>query len=172
MKMLKFDKNFWQVDIGRKAVAPFPGRYPTRWQLLHIGRPDTKVIHFSYTGRPSYPQWLAAAKSFERNAGYVFMNEFDRLGPFRQACLLGPLHNDHEVRRQADLIYRYYYPWHYRSHIFYDPWNHPVYSKLIQFNSRSFYVYSPYEKMWEDSGFDHLRGHRTWLRSATGLLWK
>lgn len=154
------------MDQARTKTAPFPGRYPTRWRILFHG----KTTDWQVITKPN-PLLINLIKRVARHAkGVLEIQEFDRAGVFRYVKANTPRKLIGVTGFNPVLIGRYY-PWEGLVNMeeFFWNWQNPVYSKLIKLGKQSFFVYSSYEVMWNEAGFQRLRDYRTWLKRQNRL---
>lgn len=159
-------KNFWQVNHAR-PLLPFPGRYPTRWRISVWINQGSKA-EFDVVTKPNLPHIQKILRRAKK-PGLISLIEFDRSGAIRIAQKECPTTRFelYDLSPWTSI----YYPWHSAGTGFFDPWYKKVFHKRMKLGKRTFYVYSPHEKMLGDiQGEKRLRDYRTWLNKQK--LWK
>jgi hypothetical protein len=146
------NKDFWQVDIHRTKIKPFPGRYPTRWRILFTD--VNQKILFDRITKPNSLIINGIIKKATHTNGYLTLFEFDRGGAFRHSWKPLPRVSGFGIGWHSPAIIYCYYPWHTSLTDFFGPWLVPTFSKQMKLGKKTFFVYSPYGRMWFNEGTD------------------
>jgi hypothetical protein len=153
----------FETNTERIKVLPFPGKHPTRWKIRIFDQDQKQVFVAATRPNPSILRWLN--NKFPKGGGWISLVEFDRLGAFKSAYRQGPT-PEYPWGRMAKAVQHYYYPWHAYGGDVFGPWRQPIYSKLLSYKGRNFYVYSPHEKMFnlQDANMvERMREFKRWL---------
>lgn len=164
MEHLRFNNGRFRTYPGAlpREIKPFPGRFPTRWQVAIYWRVGKELKAFRYFGKPNF---VIAAKVFQllmSVKGDFWFHELDRAGTFQYARGRTPIGRVH-VHDWDEFKVQFYYPWSMRNDIAM-PWiMRPLLrSVALIYNKKRWVAYSPTQNV----GADSLRRHAQWLQNT------
>lgn len=159
---------FLSVDLNRRMTNPFPGRFPTRWDIMVV---ENKHYLFRYIGKPDATVALKV-KRMGKVPGRTFgLCEFDKDGSIRTMYKTNPREGFKPQTIHPVLNYIYYpFDTDFGAY-FFGPWGHrPVFHKRILLDRRAFSIYAPIETMVGQAiQVERLREYKIWLRKSNLL---
>lgn len=156
----------------RLTPLPFPGAYPTRWDISASWTDASKIKRtFRYVGKPNTAivKWLRR-KITPRYNGVLLFHEFDRGGTFKYVAAKIPVEVDfpyYDCKTKIDL---FYYPDCQNDPYMIRMWNTPFNRVRLIHKGKGYVTYWKHQNLLRDH-IGLLRGHKAWL-GKSGLKLK
>jgi hypothetical protein len=166
----KFSSTSWRkiTSWENKTIpTPFPGLYPTRWQLVFKYVRDKKHHEYRYSGKPCKKVADIVYSLSLKVAGSFRLIEYDKAGPISETRGKTPSGLEFSVHDWNSRVYAFYYPQTWGSGLTLQPWKQKIYLKRITLEGKNFMVYSPLIKL---TGTLELEEYRKWLTSNRSSL--
>jgi hypothetical protein len=162
---------YGQLGTPERAPIPFPGIYPTRWDI-RVGYRTRRILTrnpknqeeekiFAYFGKPNR---MIARRLREIAANYygtALVMEGDRGGNFQEAlCGIPVLRGGMVVHNWNHPVMKFYYPFTDGDGAIITQWGDRLFNRArLKWNGRIWTVYSP-DKVQQMS---KIRDHKQWL---------
>lgn len=157
---------------NRMTPLPFPGAYPTRWDIGASWTDASGVERtFRYVGKPNTAivKWLRG-KISPRYKGVLIFKEFDRGGSFKYIAGTMPFGGDFPYYDANSKLDTFYYPDCQNDVYMIQMWNTPFNRVRLMHKGKGYVTYWKHRNLFQDH-IGLLRGHKAWL-GKSGLKLK